>query len=69
MDIKGDELKKANERLNITQNWINQAITTYEQPGTETILDKDKIELEKIKKNLIDVIITENYKQLAEFND
>ncbi|MBL7692457.1 MAG: hypothetical protein JNM41_12755, partial [Flavipsychrobacter sp.] len=33
VDIQGDDLKKANERLNITKSWIGQAIATYESPG------------------------------------
>lgn len=68
-DIDGDDLKKANERLNITKNWISQAITTYEQPGAATTPDKDKIEVEKMHKNLIDIIITEKYELLSEFNE
>ena len=67
VDIDGDELKTAKERLRITKRWISQAITTYEKAGDVATPDMSKVEVEKIQKSLIDIIITEKYEQLPDF--
>ena len=68
VDIKGDELKMATERLNITKGWLNDAIEIYEEADGSTEPDKHKIELEKAHKTLFDLIITEKYEKLPDFD-